>query len=684
MAAWLPLRRRVWRVALGLAGVLGCAPAMPSIGQQQAVSYGQVSARSSLRFHRFRNALPGGIPVSLQAASGEKLAVGYLGGTLAICSIEKGPIDAILPPWRMVVDPGRAAVIAKVKTLATDGKGKAIVALSDGGQAWHWDIDRGNATQLPDYGGLVAVAIDRTGRFAAAAALSGRLVLWDLAAAETVVRAMARGSRVSALSFVDPRRIVVCHQDGQLSVWRPGSAPETKLLLPHGVARAWQDAMAGRLLLSDEHGQVSLVTIGLGEAMLLERWSLPAAPLDLVESDDGWYAAGWAERSQGGNGIAVYRLMRGQQAQKVTDIKLQGSGYKTAAFVRGGQAIALARADGVIEVFNVATGELSSVLRPDLDAPLAVAPGKDGLLGVVYRRSLAIWDLRTGKITHRKPVALRSSVPDACLVRGDHPRLFVADADRLIDWHPLTSRISSTRLWADSSGSQTRIATDAGGQFLLSWSLGEDRGPVVLWTFHDGKWREQMRAQLDHPTGTVAPSGVAALVSGFDGRYVIWPLRRSDLPQRGKLAREAPVYVQFVDGHSKLLAVHLDCSVSLLELRSRRLLKNLRLRPEIAAASQAVMWASAAPGGTHIVAVCMDGRVYAARLHSKTSVWELLPAGFAYPLSPAISDTGLCYLITENAIEVWKLRPARPTFCGILVSLRQSSTSRFQRFCSVE
>ena len=220
--------------------------------------------------------------------------------------------------------------------------------------------------------------------------------------------------------------------------------------------------------------------------------------------------------SAGGDGIV--RLWNPATGQAVRTIRADPGGrVDGVAFSRGGTLLAGAGGDGTVRLWNPATGQAVRTIRADPGGRVdGVAFSRDGklLASADSDGTVRLWNPATGQPAG---VSIRA-VTSAHAVNGvafspDGNVLASADGDGTVRlWNPATGQLVRTLLGVGLSGGVDGVAFSRDGKLLAS---GDADGTVRLWNPATG---QPVGAPLQ--TGSGAQGGVGGVAFSPDGKLL--------------------------------------------------------------------------------------------------------------------------------------------------------------------
>jgi WD40 repeat protein/tRNA A-37 threonylcarbamoyl transferase component Bud32 len=211
------------------------------------------------------------------------------------------------------------------------------------------------------------------------------------------------------------------------------------------------------------------------------------------------------------------------------------------AFCREGRSLVSVGKDGVVRIWDTATGK-------EVEPPLVLksgpsiarleragfGPGETGLLGAVDSRGRAtVWDVNRGRRLASLPACTpEHGIRDIAL--PDSRRFITCDNDGLLRWWDVTTRQPAEGSPGQRRGGRTTWALSSDGRTLVT---GGQDGRVLRW---DVATRRSLEPEWHHdsPVEAIAltPDGRKVITGRQAGRLHIWDTetgRGFDLPPQG-------------------------------------------------------------------------------------------------------------------------------------------------------
>jgi len=410
---------------------------------------------------------------------------------------------------------------------------------------------------------VTTVALSRDGKLLASGALSGELILWDVASGALLKRIEAHTAGIYGLSFSpDGTMLATSSADERLRLWK----------VPAGSARPTSKGDAGWLAGASFSPDGKLVAAGGRDGRVL-----------IWDTHSG----------------AVKGALSGHEAW-VEDV----------AFSPQGDKLASASSDGTVRIWNVADRKLSRKLEGHRDRVRSVSFSHDGRLvaSASHDRSVIVWDAASGALRHR--LEGHTDVVRAVSFSGQGPVLVSGGIDKMVKlWH------------LGGEGSQTPLEGHAGGVYGVSFhpdgklvaSAGDDR-TVRLWDVSSGEERAVLRGHGAVVNGVAfSPDGKQIASASADRTIRLWSVA-SGREERTLSGHEATVNgLAFSPRGDVLASTSIDGTVRIWEVPSGR------ERDVLRGHTGTVMRASFSPDGALLATSSFDGTVRVWDLATKTA-----------------------------------------------------------------
>lgn len=575
----------------------------------------------------------------------------------------------------------------RVYSLAAAPTGDRVATGDDAGTVRIWNASSGEEVRVfrnaPDWVGGLSLAFSPD---------AGLLALGDgtvRSLADGRIRTrLARASNLFALAFTpDGRRLLGTDYEGFLRLWAmPSGHLLDQLRADHETVFHLALGPGGReVLWGSKDGRLHQVDVGpagFGRPRILG--SLGAPVMSVAWSRQGRYAAG------GNDGSLMLGPGGGQPARRV---RSPGGALTSLAFSPGGQWLAGGSADGVVRVWEAATGTLAMELPGHEGTVMAVAFTEDGRLATASHDGTArVWQLPAEQAPSAPPEAQRvvstACLDDARLVAGRQDgtvlcrgiqggrdlwtarlppgcaavltadaaagRIFCAGQDGIL--RALDARDGRILFQAPGSGSATLALAARGGLVAASGrAQGAPGRDVQVWDAKTGQ-------PLSHLTGlddwacslAFSPDGTRLAAATVTGGLWVWDTRTWKALQ--SLPGMATRYMKFAplafspDGRSLVRGTWTQ-RLELLDTITWKPIQSLRGQ---------TAWSLGAwtPDGRRFVSPSLDGNL---RIWDPSSGSPLL---LALPLPPGpLTGMGIppgghyLILVLDGRIHAWATKP---------------------------
>lgn len=510
-----------------------------------------------------------GIQLSAIAINSTQIAAGYDDGSIKFWS---------LPTFDPVQTDKPLKLLRRVQEIAISGDGSSTLALGKDGKCTLWRLQGGlhSATDLTIDKTAHCIALSPDGRLALAGC-DKRAELWDVSTAQ-LIHSFSHDSFVECGAFSpDGKLLVTGCFDGTVKLWDTSGgknlnfqvrqpqlirslaiSADGKYVLTGSTdrtARLWsvatQELVGSPLLHNAEVRSVGIAPRGdrilTASTQTMRLWSLPPTikvPLaegqgwarKIVFSSDGKYIlTGSGELGKSGAGS----LWDGSTGKLISTPSTHKDIILSAAFSSDNRTIATGSADGVVQLADAVTGQVSHVLPHDSPIyAVEFSRGGEWLLTGAENRLACLFDTKSGNLIRKLPVhggavvTAGFSPTEDVFFTGDHEGSlrFWRMNEQEPRFPPM--KFDSIRSAAFSHDG-TKVIVGAGKQVrLIDASTGKCIEPA-----------------FDHPgnvrVAVFSPNDRQILVAGDDGSAQLWAVSGETQPSRTFLHSLPVVTVAF-------------------------------------------------------------------------------------------------------------------------------------------
>lgn len=432
---------------------------------------------------------------------GTRLATGSGDGTIKVWSVPDGK------PLRTLV-----GHVAAVVSLDFSPDGQLLASGSDDVTCRVWSVtDGAEKSVLRGHTARVStLAFDADGKRLVSGGWDGAAKVWDLTSGLEQHMLLDGISPVHAVARVDENRLAVAHENGEVRLWNLSDDRLVRRWTAHvGQARALTFNDNGRQLVSggaDSKLKVWNLAEIDGEPRTIEA---VYAPYLVAFTSDGRMLV-----TAGADGVARrFDLATGEAQPPLT-----AKSYFAAAFDVRRNVLVAASLHNQVEQLDLATGQLRPLVAGRA-AALAVAWSPDGAtLATAYADGLIrLWNVATGQPAR---TLVEQGAGAFSLVFQPNGRLVAAGlADgKIATWD--TTVNEPPREWAGHKAVISRVAFHPDGQRLAS---AAHDGTVKLWMTADGTPSGECKGHQAAVTAVAfCPDGRTLATGSWDKTLRLW------------------------------------------------------------------------------------------------------------------------------------------------------------------
>jgi WD40 repeat protein len=411
-----------------------------------------------------------------------------------------------------------------------DDRGAAVVAVGKKGMAWVWNVRTGRVIPLisdpPTRDRLLDVAFDHKGTRVATAAVDHRVRIWNAHSGALQAILTGHGSYVRSIAFSpDDSTVATGANDRTVRLWNPETGEQLAVLRGHAASISDLVYLKREQLVSaGEDGDVRLWRAGSAPVAVRPR----TGDVDTLSfSDDGALAVLATE-----SGVERWSWRDGRDLPSTP----VSEGVNTASISPNGEFVVVAtayeeRPAGQAQVFRLSDGGRVGppllLPRPDDGAVTAAYSPNGRVILTAHRDGAArLWTADTHRLLRVLGV-VRTPSADATLLDAQFARegrrvatVGAGGIIRVFD-------VDTGRQLAERSGlgQLNAVAIQPGGSLLAA--AGED-AVVRLWNIRTGETRE---LTLEDSATAVAfsPSGTLLATASYDRSVRLWDTRTGQL-----------------------------------------------------------------------------------------------------------------------------------------------------------
>jgi WD40 repeat protein/class 3 adenylate cyclase len=394
-----------------------------------------------------------------------------------------------------------------------------------------------------DEGPVEDIAFSRDGRRVASAGDDGLVRLWDGVTGASIGSPLRLGSRALAVAFGTAGTLAVAGSDGVVHLWGAGGRPVGKIAAP-GVSDVAFSRDAGRLAAATGDGAVVWETSRLSSPGV--RYGAGGRPaLHVAFAPDG--------RTLAVAGIDTVTLwtLASHAARRLP----RRGAVDAIDFSPDGRMLAVARARGPLELWDVRTPEAAPRRVPGVSGATAVAfsPVGGHLAAATGQGRIALLDARSGRALPVPLVGHTDVVNAVAFARDGRTLASAGDDGTAILWD--ASADPRAAVVADEPSPATTVAASTDGRIVAASFAPK----ALVWAL----------PRVDRPRRSFRTDGIVKLALSADGAVLAAGTQAGDVllarPRSGAVRRltrrgstSEPVVGVALDEHGERLAASLQ------------------------------------------------------------------------------------------------------------------------------